>query len=124
LLGLAETAEGHGNVVGALDWIERCIASGDLGPLEPRVHYNHGRYLENLKRYEEAVAAYRRCLDVSPKHFWAIHNLGLTLVMHLGRPAEGRPYLHQALDMLPTSTAVPVEMRSSVEKTLEAWLQK
>jgi tetratricopeptide (TPR) repeat protein len=44
-------------------------------PDDPLLHFNRGVILEELKRYDAAVIAYQRCLELDPTHADAHFNL-------------------------------------------------
>ena len=60
----------------ALDFMLRGIAKL---PGVANLHYNLGKLYDDLERYPEAIAEYRRAIELNGKHTLAHNNLGLAL---------------------------------------------
>jgi tetratricopeptide (TPR) repeat protein len=68
-------------------------------------HNDHGVELAGAGRRDEAVAAFRRALEIAPDDAHVRGNLGVTL-MQLGRLDEARAALRQAVRLEPGSAAL------------------
>ena len=66
----------------------------------PKALYNKGVSLADLGRYEEAVEAYRACLDMSPGIAVVLTNLGVALA-NLGQSGEAIRSFDEALAIDP-----------------------
>ncbi len=101
------------SLVGDLDEVDR-LHRALLAeyPGQPKIWLNHGHALRTVGRFEEAVAAYRRCIALSPGFgdaYWSLANLKLAAFSHaevaamkvqLARtdlPTADRLHLHYAL---------------------------
>jgi len=73
-------------------------------PRDPNLLGNYANLLGRLRRYEEAIALYRRAIDLVPSHAEAWTNLGLTL-LELGDAAGAREALERAVALRPTSAS-------------------
>jgi tetratricopeptide (TPR) repeat protein len=78
-------------------WLERALA---VNPDHWRALYNYGVTNANLKRWPEALAAYRKALAISPNDARLHTNVGWTLIK-LGQNAEGEHELQTALRLDP-----------------------
>lgn len=118
---LAVLSERRADWVQALDWIERHLATGTEAGAG-RAHHRRGRYLQQLGRADEAVAAYKRALALDPGAFWVNHDLGLLLARGMGRAEEARTYLEQALANVSTLEGADA-LREAVRRNLESVLR-
>jgi len=71
-------------------------------PRDPHLLGNYANFLSRLRRYEEAIALYRRAIDLVPSHAEAWTNLGLTL-LELGDATAARDALERAVALRPAS---------------------
>jgi tetratricopeptide (TPR) repeat protein len=69
-------------------------------PCNPRAHYNLGKVLAARGRLDEAVARYRKALEILPNLAEAHINLGIALAMR-GRPHEAAAHFLRALEIRP-----------------------
>lgn len=72
-------------------------------PRDPSLLGNYANLLGRLRRYEEAIALYRRALELAPSHAEAWTNLGLTL-LEIGDAAGARAALERAVAQRPQSS--------------------
>ena len=101
------------SLVGDLDEVDRLYREllADY-PDQPKIWLNHGHALRTVGRFEAAVAAYRRCIALSPglgDAYWSLANLKLAVfsepeVIAMGEqlarpdlPSTDRMHLHYAL---------------------------
>jgi tetratricopeptide (TPR) repeat protein len=63
-------------------------------------HYTHGVSLDNLGRYEEAIASYDRAIEIDPNHSNAHNNRGVSLDK-LGRYEEAITSCDRAIEIEP-----------------------
>jgi Tfp pilus assembly protein PilF len=70
------------------------------GEIAPRIEL--AQLHEQRQEYDQAVALYRRVVDLAPRNVVALNNLGYALAVRQGRPAEGKPFAERALALLPT----------------------
>ena len=73
-------------------------------PRDAHILGNYANFLTRLRRYEEAIALYRRAVDLVPSHADAWTNLGLTL-LELGDAAGACAALERAVALRPTAAA-------------------
>ncbi len=78
-------------------WLERAL---EVNPDHWRALYNYGVTNANLKRWPEALAAYRRALAISPNDAKLRANVGWTLIK-LGQEAEAERELSIAVRLDP-----------------------
>jgi protein O-GlcNAc transferase len=74
MLGVLHFQLGHGQA--GLELIDRAIVSDDR---VPAYHSHRGLVLASLERQEEAIASYRRALDIQPGQAETLNNLGNAL---------------------------------------------
>ncbi|MBX9847025.1 MAG: tetratricopeptide repeat protein [Xanthobacteraceae bacterium] len=84
-----------------------------LNPDLPSGHYNLGRILQGLKRYEEARPLYELALARQPGDPEIHNNLG-TLLRALGRPDEAIMHFRKALERRPDYAAVHVNLGNAL----------
>jgi class 3 adenylate cyclase len=78
-----------------------------LAPHQAYAQYAYGSALRaDPSRLEDALATYLRVLSIEPNHILARANVGWVLIL-LGRPAEGEPYVQAALDAAPRHVLAP-----------------
>ena len=70
-------------------------AAAENAPHDAAAHFNLGVLLEDLKRPQDAVAAYREAIRLDPLFADAHYNLGL-LCEALGEKAEAIKHFHNA----------------------------
>lgn len=87
----------QGRHVEALDWLDQATASS---PSNPTFHFNRGTVLAALKRWNEAIAAFRHVVHLDA-HFPGAHfNLGVALHQR-GRVDEAMQSYRDALAVAP-----------------------
>lgn len=89
-------AHERGQAVAALELLEQAAAEGNQG----QFHYNLGIAYQSRGRVEDALAAYRRALQLEPESAEVHNNLGYAL-FQLGRLDEAVESLKQALRLHP-----------------------
>jgi tetratricopeptide (TPR) repeat protein len=62
---------------------------------------NIGVSLSYFGRYEDAVAAYERAIEIDPQHAWSWYNKGIALGK-LGRDEESKEAFEKAHEIDPT----------------------
>ncbi|MGA7193612.1 MAG: tetratricopeptide repeat protein, partial [Anaerolineales bacterium] len=72
-----------------------------LNPLDPDGHNVLGILLSNLKRYDEAEAAYRKAIELNPSYATAYYNLGI-LLRNLKRYDEAEAAYRKAIELNPS----------------------
>jgi len=82
-------------------WLERAVK---VNPDHWRALYNYGVTSANLKRWPDALGAYRKALAISPNDARLHANVGWTL-MELGQQAEGERALQIAVRLDPSLQA-------------------
>lgn len=95
---LAWTLDAVGRTDTAAEYFERLI---DNRPGVASLHFNLALLYRKLKRYDDAVAAYREALSLGidrPQEVWS--NLGV-LASDMRRPDEARSHYEQALEIDP-----------------------
>jgi len=83
-----------------------------LNPMPTSVYYNHlGSAYYHSGRYEEAISAFKKAIQLSPNHQWA--NLGLAITYSLqGRDDEAHDAAVEALKINPKFTIDILSKRS------------
>jgi eukaryotic-like serine/threonine-protein kinase len=76
-----------------------------LRPESAVCHYTLAHALHNLGRLDDAVASYRKAIEVDPNYIYAYGNLG-TLLSNMGRNDEAIAYCRKAVEINPKSSAV------------------
>jgi tetratricopeptide (TPR) repeat protein len=96
---VAEVLMGQDNASSeALATLERLLASApeqERIPLLIRI----GVVYYSQKKYNDAVAAYEKALEIDPHHAFVLNNLAYILAEDLGRPQEALPYALQAAEI-------------------------
>jgi tetratricopeptide (TPR) repeat protein len=82
-------------------WLERALA---VNPDHWRALYNYGVTSANLKRWPDALTAYRRALAISPGDARLHANVGWTLI-ELGQRTEADRELQTAVRLDPSLQA-------------------
>ncbi len=77
----------------------------DFYPFHPEVNYHYGYALQNLKKYEEATAAYKLTIEKLPGNFDALNNLGL-VYLALKNYDGAEKYFLTALQQSPSNPKV------------------
>ncbi|SKA06013.1 Predicted O-linked N-acetylglucosamine transferase, SPINDLY family [Enhydrobacter aerosaccus] len=77
----------------AADWIERAIA---VDPKVPEAHSNLGLALQELQRFDEALACHQRALELEPDAAESLNNRG-NVLLALNRPEEALADYDEAL---------------------------
>ncbi|MGH7731068.1 MAG: protein kinase domain-containing protein [Candidatus Eiseniibacteriota bacterium] len=88
----ADYLTGMGRLGEAFVEIEHAV---ELDPLSAVVGTSHGDTFYYARRYDEAIARYRRTLELDPGYFWARLNIGRTL-QEMGRQEEAIRTLEEA----------------------------
>lgn len=86
----------HGGVAEGLALVEKALA---VKPL-PRLHFNRGVLLEHLRRYDEALASFNKCIAREPGFAPAYQSKGLALSA-LGRYEEAIGQFGTAISLNP-----------------------
>jgi len=112
----------------ALKEIERAQM---IAPDFPGMVLAKGVILEQLGRYDEAVAHYRKMLDRFPNDWQLYYRLGESLVQQ-GKTSEAIPYYEQAIQIAPANQFYPYQGLASAyyqlnryeaaAKVLQQWL--
>jgi tetratricopeptide (TPR) repeat protein len=89
----------QGDIAGALLDSSRLVA---VRPDEAAVWFNHGFLLESAERWDEALAAFRRATELSPKLDRAWYGMGLVLI-RLKRYDEAVTALKRNTELQPMS---------------------
>jgi tetratricopeptide (TPR) repeat protein len=89
-LGLIESEKGAD--ARAAEHLERALGTPSIATAE--AEYRYGLSLEGIGRPEEALAAYRRALELDPRHVSSHFRLG-NLLLRSGRKEEGRAILRE-----------------------------
>jgi tetratricopeptide (TPR) repeat protein len=89
-LGLIESEKGED--ARAAEHLERAFGTPSIATAE--AEYRYGLSLEGIGRPEEALAAYRRALELDPRHVSSHFRLG-NLLLRSGRQEEGRALLQE-----------------------------
>jgi TolB-like protein/Flp pilus assembly protein TadD len=108
----------------AIRLMERAIR---LNPMPPGIYYHHlGTAYYHSGRYEEAIAAFNKTLQLSPNHQWA--NLGLAATYGLmDREDEARAVAAEALRINPQFTIeglakkLPYKNPEDIDRTVKAF---
>jgi predicted O-linked N-acetylglucosamine transferase (SPINDLY family) len=95
LLGVI--AQQRGQHAAAIERIGQAIA---LRGTDPAFHSNQGEAYRALERFSEAIACYRRAIELAPEYAEAHSNLGLAL-QHQGLVAEAIEHLRHAVHLRP-----------------------
>ncbi len=96
-LDAAITAFQRNDLQGALDLLEKAVASGELeASVLAGAHNNRGIILAVMERHEDAIGAFSRALEVSPELPQAFRGRAVAL-NQLGRFAEAIPDFDVAL---------------------------
>ncbi len=69
-------------------------------PASPHAEFQRGCQLYELRRFDDAAAAFRRVLAQDPQHAWALHQLARVL-WRQDREAEALPLVRQAIGLEP-----------------------
>lgn len=87
---------------GSLACIEQAMR---YDPGHPVIHFNHGNALMGLKRHEEAVAAYRRSIEINPGDLRVLSNLAVALKEfgEAGAAEEAENLLRRVVTLNPQS---------------------
>jgi adenylate cyclase len=108
----------------AIRLMERAIR---LNPMPPGIYYHHlGTAYYHSGRYEEAIAAFKKTLQLAANHQWA--NLGLAATYSLmGREDEARAAAAEALRINPQFTIeglakkLPYKNPEDIDRTVNAF---
>ena len=73
-----------------------------LAPRNFDAQYGHGRALQMLERFIEAVRAYHRALTIRPDNINANQNLATTY-LQLGEPSSALVFAEKAVELDPAS---------------------
>lgn len=81
----------------AIDLVRRAI---EIDPKSHLAHNNHGNFLRDLDRLDEAARSYLAAVEADPAFAVGWLNLG-TVLSHLGRSEEAIPALRRAIELAP-----------------------
>ncbi len=73
-------------------------------PASPHAEFQRGCQLYELRRYDDAAAAFQRVLAQDPQHAWALHQLA-RVHWRQDREAEALPLVRQAIGLEPDEAA-------------------
>ncbi len=99
LLDQAEALLGKGDAAGAKPLLEQATQKN---PKSYQAWYDLGYAEQALNEREQAIAAYRKSLEINPRVFEPNLNLGITLAT-AGRTDEAMKYLKAATELQPAS---------------------
>ena len=85
-------------------------------PDSPTAHNNLGNVLRRNGAFDEAIAQYRRAMDIDPNYQFARVNLGVTLVQK-GDPASAIPLLQEALRKNPNDPKASYSLGAALAQT-------
>jgi len=82
---------------------------------QPEIWFRKGCSLFELEEYEEAMAAFREVVNLDPRHFSALNDMG---VIHCrsGQNARGAMQFRAALSIIPEGSFEATLIRSNLEK--------
>ena len=86
----------------------------------PDVYFELGLACNRLEDTAEALAAYRRALEIDPTHHGAQVNLGLVYLSQLGEPQRARECFEAAVAAHPASVAAQANLGLALEEAGEA----
>jgi len=89
----------------------------DVDPDLPKAQNGLGVLAAREGRLDEAVERWRRAVELDPRDYQTLYNLGLTL-RRLGRQGEARRYLEAYLE------AAPVALEAQDMAEVRAWLSR
>jgi arylsulfatase A-like enzyme/Tfp pilus assembly protein PilF len=101
-----------GDLVRAREAFSAAIAAD---PAAARAHNGLGVVAAQQGRPEEAVACWKRAVELNPRDYQTLFNLGATL-RNAGRAGEARPYLEAYLE------AAPATLERRDRERVRAWL--
>jgi aspartyl/asparaginyl beta-hydroxylase (cupin superfamily)/Flp pilus assembly protein TadD len=110
---------GVGNPGGAAELLER---AAEEAPANPEIHFHLAKALRALGRYEEALAAQHRVLEIDPRRIAALLEKG-SLEEQLSRQRDAVMSYRAALQMIPPGIQPPPEREPLVrhaQKSVEA----
>ncbi len=82
----------------------------------PQLHLALGNRSHRAGRLDEALAHYRRAVELDPRHPLARHNLGSTLAM-TGATAEALPHLKQAVELDPKNRDARFDLATALSSS-------
>lgn len=98
----------QGRPTEALKLIERSLAADDT---VAAWHNNYGNVLLDTDRFDEAAAAYRRCIELDPANVEVLCNLGV-MYRHQQQFEAAREMLQRALDAQPDFVGAHLNLAS------------
>ncbi|MHC5040047.1 MAG: tetratricopeptide repeat protein [Planctomycetota bacterium] len=90
---ISECSRQLGDVEGTIEALKKAM---DLDPIEPRFHNSMGLFLRTLKRYDEAMAEFKKALEIEPGYMYTLENLAATNQM-VHRDEEARKWFEEGL---------------------------
>jgi predicted O-linked N-acetylglucosamine transferase (SPINDLY family) len=105
------TAEGRGSGEVAAEFMRRAAAAV---PLDPAVHADLARICRRIGQIEQAIAAWRRALELAPHHFDSLCGLAVAL-REQGRVSEAIDIGRRALQCQPQSAAVMIQLGDALQ---------
>jgi tetratricopeptide (TPR) repeat protein len=93
--------------------LDACNQAVELNPRAVHAHYGRGSALVNLERPDEALAAFRRVLEIDGLNQDAMLHAGL-LTARLGRSDESQRYFQQYLELNPGSEEVRLKIATDL----------
>jgi tetratricopeptide (TPR) repeat protein len=85
-----------------------------------RMYSNLGAVLDKLGETEQAVAAYRRALDLEPDNPWPLNNLGV-LYRNAGRAGAAIEAFEQVLALKPDFADAQINLRLTYADLMPQW---
>src|SRR5687768_16447727 len=73
------------------------------------------------KRWADAIASYRKVLAASPRHEWALNNIGFCLTQ-AGEHAEAVSRLRQAVEVNPDNAMAHANLVAAMEEA-DLWVE-
>ena len=102
-LGLIDVYTQLGQYQDALFQVEQTLSVHDD---QPDVYGRQAYILEKLKRYKEAEAAYRKAIELQPRHVNSLNNLAYLLADKLNRAEEALALARKAHSLAPGNPAI------------------
>ena len=105
MLEMAERLRAKGDAGGGIEQLRR---AAEVSPTYPDIHFRLGLLLEEQRRVDEALAAYRAAIRCNPDYVEAHVALGFCLLRQ-ARPAESAAAFREALEVRRKKTQQPFD---------------